>query len=161
MSLCNDGKYSFSILEHPQGAELRMIVARGCAYADHYGYRDELMEYQDQGEQFFTYTLSPEVDSAAVTRRANLLNMAPELLLETHHNGKDVLLTAAKEAENGDGWVLRLQNTGDTPAQATLSLGMLEGEIALDFAPQELKTLGLKSDGTWAELPITELEGGC
>lgn len=174
LSLCNDGKYSFSILEHPQGAELRMIVARGCAYADHYGYRDELMEYQDQGEQFFTYTLSPEVDPAAVTRRANLLNMAPELLLETHHNGslepfyqgmeltgKDVLLTAAKEAENGDGWVLRLQNTGDTPAQATLSLGMLEGEIALDFAPQELKTLGLKSDGTWAELPITELEGGC
>ena len=151
-----------------------MIVARGCAYADHYGYRDELMEYQDQGEQFFTYTLSSEVDPAAVTRRANLLNMAPELLLETHHNGsldpfyqgmeltgKDVLLTAAKEAENGDGWVLRLQNTGDTPAQATLSLGMLEGEIALDFAPQELKTLGLKFDGTWAELPITELEGGC
>ncbi|MGI6254860.1 MAG: alpha-mannosidase [Acutalibacter sp.] len=174
LSLCNDGKYSFSILEHPQGAELRMLVARGCAYADHYGFRDERMEYQDQGEQFFTYTLSTDVDPASVTRRANLLNMAPELLLETHHQGQlepwyqgveleggQVLLTAAKEAEDGDGWVVRLQNAGNTPVRTQLAHSFLGGEAQLDFAPQELKTLRQKPGGTWEELPITELEGGC
>lgn len=171
LSLCNDGKYSFSILEHPQGAELRMTIARGCIYADHYGVRDDLVEYQDQGEQFFRYTLSPDTDPASTVRRANLLNMAPELVLETHHQGslepvyqgadlevENLALSVVKEAEDGEGFILRLYETGGRSAKGRLSLPLLGVEEELSLAPQEIKTLRVDpATGAVKETLITEL----
>ena len=171
LSLCNDGKYSFSILSHPQGAELRMTIARGCIYADHYGVRDQLVEYQDQGEQFFRYTLSPDTDPASTVRRANLLNMSPELVLETHHQGslepvyqgvdlegENLVLSAAKEAEDGQGVILRLYETGGRPYHGRMCLPLLGMETELSLGAQEIKTLRADpSTGKVEECLITEL----
>ena len=170
LSLCNDGKYSFSAAPLPQGAELRMTVARGCIYADHYGVRDSLVEYQDQGEQLFRYTLSADTNPASTVRRANLLNMAPELLLETHHDGRlepvyegavtepdNLVISAVKEAEDGNGYILRLYETGGVPASGRVVLPALGVDALVSLAPQEIKTLRvLPETGDLREVLITE-----
>ena len=172
LSLCSDSKYSFSTLERPQGAELRMTVARGCFYADHYGVRDELMEYQDQGEQYFRYSLSPVTDPALVARQADLLNMPPELLLETHHQGPlelacqgielsrpGVTLAAVKEAEDGEGFVLRLVEAAGEGGSCHVTLPLHDWEGDLTFRPQEIKTLRVVPGAPlWWETLITEQE---
>lgn len=171
VSLCNDSKYSFSTVPHPQGAELRMTVARGCIYADHYGVRDDLVEYQDQGEQFFCYTLSPDTNPASTTRRANLLNMGPELLMETHHEGTlepvyegaqtengNIVISAVKEAEDGNGYILRLYETGGENAHGRVSLPSLGVDAQISLASQEIKTLRvIPETGELTEVLITEL----
>lgn len=171
LSLCNDGKYSFSMVPCPHGADLRMVIARGCIYADHYGVRDNLVEYQDQGEQFFRYTLSPDTTPFSTVRRANLLNLSPELLLETHHDGmldtvyqgveieKDnVVLSTAKQAEDGKGYILRFYETAGQAVSSRVSLPFLGMETQLSFGPQEIKTLrAFPETGELMETLITEL----
>lgn len=170
ISLCNDSKYSFSTLPYPNGAELRMTIARGCIFADHYGVRDSLVEYQDQGEQSFRYSLSAETDIASVVRRANLLNMEPELLLETHHEGslpavytgiatdkENIVISAIKNAEDGNGYILRLYETAGKPTNTVITFPLCSTSFQVNFAPQEIKTLRLIPENrTITEVLITE-----
>ena len=41
--------------------DLRMTIVRSPIFADHYGERDELCEYMDQGIQEFKYVLVPHL----------------------------------------------------------------------------------------------------
>lgn len=171
LSLCNDSKYSFSALPHPRGAEMRMTIARGAIYADHFGKRDGLVEYQDQGEQFFCYTLSADTRVPSVVRRADLLNMPLELLLETHHEGPlaaryegasisqdNIILSAVKQAEDGNGYVLRFRETAGRAASAEVLLPFLPAKISVSLGPQEIKTLRvIPETGSAEEISITEL----
>ena len=150
---------------------MRMTIARGAIYADHFGKRDGLVEYQDQGEQFFCYTLSADTRVPSVVRRADLLNMPLELLLDTHHEGPlaaryegasisqdNIILSAVKQAEDGNGYVLRFRETAGRAASAEVLLPFLPAKISVSLGPQEIKTLRvIPETGSAEEISITEL----
>ncbi len=173
LTLCNDGKYSFCATPCEGGAALRMAIARGSIFADHFGERDELVEYMDQGEQKFQYSLLPFTgDPEKAHRRAALLNTPPELLMETHHEGKlpgryegitisqpNVVLAAAKNAHNGRGVILRFVETAGRETEATVNAPFLGLRFSLHVRPQEIKTLRVEEgDDTPREVLLTEWE---
>ncbi|MGI6536796.1 MAG: glycoside hydrolase family 38 C-terminal domain-containing protein [Caldicoprobacterales bacterium] len=119
LALINSSKYSFSVKDN----EMRMVVANGSIYNDHYGVRDEWCEYMDQGMQEFEYVLYPHAGSrqtAQVVKKAYEYNVKPAALMETYHEGDlplvmegiqvssdNVIVTVFKRAEDGDGYILR------------------------------------------------------
>lgn len=171
LTLCNDGKYSFCAKPCPGGAELRMVIARGSIFADHFGVRDELVEYMDQGEQEFRYSLLPFTgDPADAHRSAALLSTPPELLMGSHHEGKlpavyegaaiskpNVALTAIKNAHDGKGYILRFVETGGRETQAEVSLPFLGICFPLHLQPQEILTLRVQEgDNVPRQVSLTE-----
>lgn len=158
LALLNDGKYSFCV----KGSDLRMMIARSSIYADHFGERDDLVEYMDQGEQIFHYALAPycQDDPSPVVRMAAVLNRLPEGLIETHHGGElppvyagiklsadNVLLTAWKAAEDGDGTVIRLVETAGKATECTVELASYPRPFTVSLRPQQIRTLRLPKDG--------------
>jgi len=168
LALCNDGRYSFSC----KGNDLRMVAARSAIYADHFGRRDDQVEYMDQGEHSFTYALMPcsRERLQDVVKVAELLNKQPAILLEGHHNGAlpavyrgicidsdHVIVQSTKLAEDGKGYIVRFLETAGIPAQATAEIELFQKAITIRFAPQEIKTIYLPLDGGEAiETDFTE-----
>jgi alpha-mannosidase len=168
LALLNDGRYSFSCKEN----DLRMAVARGAIFADHFGRRDDQVEYMDQGELTFTYALMPCCleQLQFVVKAAALLNRPASLLMEGHHSGAlppvyqgisidtdYVIVQAAKLAENGRGYVIRFLETAGKATNATVDVALLHRAFPLSFAPQEIKTVYLPLSGSeMAETDFTE-----
>ena len=164
LGLLNTGKYSFCAI----GNDMRMMIARACAYLDHYGqnYRDTEMEFLDKGEQEFSYEIVPhlEKDNAALFKASEVLNNPLQTHQETHHDGTlpqiysgvsvsgdQVVITAAKTAEDGCGTIVRLVETAGKPTEATVDFGALNAKFTLTFNPQEIKTVRIAPDGTVSE----------
>lgn len=173
LALLNDSKYSFSAKE----GEMRMIIARSAIFADHFGHRDSMVEYQDQGEQFFRYVLKPldSPDFAEVVKSAALLNRAPDLILETHHDGplapqftgirisaENVIAQTIKlpESEKRTGYILRLYETSGKAAETEIDIPFLNRVFHLTMKPQEIKTLWIPEQGDILEVDLTEQEMG-
>lgn len=170
LGLCNDSKYSFSAHCCQGGTEFRMTIARGAIYADHRGQRDGLTEYLDQGEQYFRYSLVPGGDTAEVVRRAAVMNMPPDVLMDTHHVGclkpryegirfgaGNVSLAAVKTAEEGDAVILRLVETAGRGADTEVDAPFLDTKLRVLLGSQEIKTLRLEPDtGAVSEVLLTE-----
>ena len=172
LALINNSKYSFSAKD----SDMRMIAARGTIYADHYGERDEFVTYQDQGEQFFNYILSPynQNNAADIVQTAAIFNQSPEPIMETHHDGplpprysginiskSNVIIQVVKWAEDQPGdentnIILRVMETAGHQTQADISF--LSHKFSVDIKPQEVKTLLLKSCGNIAEVLLTEMD---
>ncbi|HIW74953.1 MAG TPA: alpha-mannosidase [Firmicutes bacterium] len=168
LALLNDGKYSVCA----KGNDLRLTLARSAVYADHFGERDDLVEYMDLGEQIFHYALMPHFqdDPAETVKTAALLNRMPEALMETHHagalppvytgvrlNADNVLLAAWKAAEDGNGVILRLVEIAGKTAACRVELPALKRDFTVSLRPQELLTLRLPADGGAPErLLLTE-----
>lgn len=169
LSLINDGRYSFDVL----GRDIRMTAARGCGYADHFGCRDDLMEFQDQGEHFFHYILAPHEtrDFARTVQMAAVLNSPLVLIPETHHAGPlattgcameisadNVAASVIKAPEKGGGTVLRLYETAGRPVKARVKLRPAGLDCELDFGPQEIKTLLIDPrSGSYKEVNFIEM----
>ena len=158
LALLNDGRYSFCV----KGNEMRMVAARGCIYADHYGKRDDLVEYQDQGEHFFSYVLMPysQTNPSDVVRRAMVLNRQPVLIAETHHGGDldpsysgisitggNVTAQAVKFSEKGDGYIIRLLETSGGHSEAEIDFAPAGARFKVKMKPQEFKTYLVPKDG--------------
>ena len=169
LGLLNTGKYSFCAI----GNDMRMMIARACAYLDHYGqnYRDTEMEFLDKGEQEFSYEIVPhlEKDNAALFKASEVLNNPLQTHPETHHDGTlpqiysgvsvsgdQVVITAVKTAEDGCGTIVRLVETAGKPTEATVDFGALNAKFTLTFNPQEIKTVRIAPDGTVSECLIIE-----
>ncbi|MBR4910118.1 MAG: alpha-mannosidase [Clostridia bacterium] len=169
LALINDGKYSHCAV----GNDLRVIVARSCAYLDHYGadYRDEEMEFIDKGEQEFGFILYPHLEdvTADITGCAKLFNMPPALIQETHHDGvlpqeysafginrENVSVSALKRGEDNDGIVLRTVETAGVPTTASINFKAIGKSFELTFTPHEVKTVRIGEDGEIKEIPIIE-----
>ncbi len=127
----NDSKYSYDVLD----GEFRLTAVRSPIFADHYGVRDDQVEYMDQGVQEFSYVLVPHAgdwkESGAV-RKAYQLNVPPSQLRETYHESPlpqsvhgisvshdRVVVTAFKQAEErrqlkrqADQWLAVLRKKG-------------------------------------------------
>lgn len=169
LGIINDCKYSFCAC----GNDLRMMTARESAYLDHFGqkYRDGEMQFLDKGEQEFCYEIVPHTENinSYLFKRSELLNTPLSVQQETHHDGtlpevfsalnidKDnIVVTAVKPAEDGDGIILRFVECAGERTKAKISFNALNTEFEPDFAPQEIKTVRIKADGKIKEELIIE-----
>ena len=168
-SLLNDGKYSLDV----NVRDIGLTVLRSPAYAHHIPAvlePDGEHSYIDHGIQRFHYTLLPHAgswESAGTPRRAAELNQPPVALFATFHpQGKlpqsasflsvdpqNVMVTVLKEAEDGDGLILRAYETWGAAAHACIELPMLARTIEADFGPAEIKTFHIPHDPL---KPVTE-----
>lgn len=155
LGIVNDGKYSYSA----ENGVLSLTIANSSMFADHFGRRDEDGEWLDQGEQAFRYAIVPYTGdwrSAGFSRRAALLNQPLPSVVESYHDGplpaehqglalsgETVELDAVKEAEDGDGYILRLRETTGRPVKTSLDVGLTGSREILSLRPFELVTLRL------------------
>lgn len=169
LGLINDGRYSHCAVDN----DLRVIVARSCAYLDHYGkdVRDEEMEFIDKGEQEFNFILFPHTSDATadITNSGKVLNTPPVLVQETHHDGvlpqeysalqldkKNISVSALKNSENNDGLIIRLVENAGIPTTVTVNFAAINKSFKLDFTSQEVKTIKLTKEGNVEEILIIE-----
>jgi alpha-mannosidase len=170
LALLNDGKYSFSV----EGPEMRLTAARSSIYADHGGIRrdEEEYEYLDQGLQRFTYALKPfagETPPAAVVRSALELNTDFEIVQESYHGGAlqqrashlqvsadNIIVTAFKRAEEGDGTILRAYETEGRATEVSIDCALLQTTLPLVFKPFEVKTIKVTDNGETEETDFLE-----
>jgi alpha-mannosidase len=163
-SLLNDGKYSLDV----NVRDIGLTVLRSPAYAHHIPAvlaEDRNYAFIDQGIQRFHYTLLPHSDSwehAGTVRRAAELNQPPIVLFATFHpegtlsqldsfltvEPENVIVTVLKQAEDGDGIVLRAFETNGAAARARIHLPKLGRLIEADFDPSEIKTFHIPHDST-------------
>ncbi|NSW91569.1 MAG: alpha-mannosidase [Firmicutes bacterium] len=165
LALLNDCKYSFDIKDN----EIRMTVVNGSAYADHFGIRDGLMEYMDQGIQEFKYMLVPhrgDWRTAGVVKKAYELNVKPLAITETYHSGPlpssfegvkvcadNIIVTVFKRGEDGGGFILRCYETEGKETSAEIEVPMLKRKWRADFGRCEIKTFFIPDD---PEAEVTE-----
>lgn len=169
LGLINDGRYSHCATDN----DLRVIVARSCAYLDHYGQvsRDEEMEFIDKGEQEFNFVLYPHTENVTgdITNCGKLLNMPPVLIQESHHDGilpqeysalkldkENISVSALKNSEDGEGLVVRFVETSGVPTTVSVNFEAINSNFELSFVPQEVKTVKIGRDGTVKEIRIIE-----
>ena len=131
LAVLNDAKYSYDVHD----SRMRLTVLRGAVYAHHMPKElhpdQEHYHYLDQGRQEFRYRLLPhrgDWTAAQAARCAQELNAPLLSLLESHHPGDlpathsllqlsadKVLLSAVKQAEEGEGTVLRVYEAHGQP----------------------------------------------
>ena len=165
IAVLSDCKYSFSVMDN----ELRMVIARSCGYADHYGVRDGLEEYQDLGEQRFGYMIYPhgKLSHGQVQRHLGVLQQKIRWIQETFHDGplaptasgvsdlpENVMLEAVKQPEAGAGFVARFYETDGKETDLTVTL--LGREAKLHFGPHEIKTVCFPANGAPVETNLLE-----
>lgn len=169
LGLINDSKYSFCAKNN----DLRMTIARSCAFLDHFGqeYRDNEMQFLDKGEQEFNYILVPhfEKKNYALFKESEILNTPLQVTQETHHDGalpqnfsgisvdkENVVVTSIKSAEDGNGLILRIVETNGQKTDAEIDFKALEKKFSLSFVPQEIKTIRIDGEGKIKESLIIE-----
>lgn len=167
LGVATDAKYSFSVSQ----SQLRMTAVRSPAYCYQGDYRDALSERTDMGIQEFSYSLVPQpvFDPAEMTRRAARLNNRLYTVMETFHTGTlpleyrgmeidrdNILLSACKAAEDGDGVVFRFYEAAGKETRAELRLPLAGADISARFAPFEIKTYHVGADGTVRETNLLE-----
>lgn len=165
LALLNDGKYSFDV----NGHVLRMTVVRGALFADHFGERDGLGEFMDQGIQEFAYSVVPHAGSwqqAGVVRKAFELNTPLPSVIETYHQGHlpqtftgaaissgHIAATVFKRAEDGGGYVLRCYETEGRATGTDIALPALGRSWTAHFGKNEMKTFYIPQD---KDAPVAE-----
>lgn len=171
LAVINNGKYAYDVKDR----EIRLTVLRSAVYGEaayNIPERDDLCEYQEQGQHTFKYIIKPYAGSFAdggVVRRAWELNSPAVHVVETYHKGKlpqtfggveidneNVILSAMKEAEDGDGVIVRLYECNGKGGAACIKLPWLNAEIKTSFNSCEIKTFKIKKDGKIEEVNLIE-----
>lgn len=165
LSLATDSRSAYDITENA----LRLTVLRSPAFADHFGNRDNLMEYTDQGEQSFSIALtSVKDDYCKLYKLAESMLNKPVSILSTYHNGKlnaegsifdvdaqNVVVAAFKLAEDGNGYILRCHEITGKNATANIKIPYLNVNFSTKFSPQQIKTFRI-FDGKVTETDFIE-----
>ena len=170
VALLNDSKYAGSIYL----SEMRLTVLRSPIFAKHaHGIPEDLtgLEFLDQGEQKIRYALFPHAGNwkqANLAREAEAFNQAPKIFWRKKEAEPDlqsfleitpgnVVLSAFKAWENGEGWVLRLYESTGSPTTALVRLLFWKKQFRLTLRAFEIKTVLLtkKNGGVVA----TEING--
>ena len=156
LSAINDAKYGYSV----GGSDMRISLVRGAPYAHHQpAVLDPNREHiwQDQGVQTFRILLVPHKGTwkdANIPRAAEEFTAAAPIVWQGIHAGssppadsflsvdaRDIVITAIKQAEDGDGLVMRGFETTGRPASASIDLRFLHKKWTGAFRPYEIKTL--------------------
>jgi alpha-mannosidase len=167
LAVLNDAKYGFDV----RGGDIGISAVRSPVWAWHEPREldpDATYEYMDQGRQDFTVRLVPHSGdwrAAGVPRLAAELNQPAYALIETYHLGPfpqraahvsvdaaDVIVSAIKAAEDGDGSIVaRAYETAGREARATFEL--LGRSWEAGFQAHEIKTFRVPRD---PEQPVIE-----
>ena len=165
LAVITQNKYSFSCAEN----DLRFVAARTCCYADHFGKRDGLEDFQDMGEQRFGYVIYPhgKLSGSDLAKRTALVQMPLRPIHETFHDGPlssvsgnvsgladNVILEAVKKAEGKDGFVARLYEADGKAADCEMTL--LGRTVKLSFTPYEIKTVYFPENAEPVETNLLE-----
>ncbi|SEN96357.1 alpha-mannosidase [Paenibacillus sp. OV219] len=158
LAILNTGKYAYDVM----GSEARLTVVRSPIFADHYGERDDQVEYMDQGIQQFSYALVPHSGSwqeSGIVRKGYELNVQPIGVWETYHEGPlsqlmegiqiasvQVVATVFKQAEDGDGWILRCYETSGSSVETEIVVPLLNRSWHASFGKCEIKTFFIPSN---------------
>ncbi len=158
LAVLTDSCYSYCV----DGNTLKFIAVRSAGWADHFGLKDQDTLVMDLGWHEFAYSIVPgaALDPAELTRRAAALNQPPIVVRETFHRGelprtasqanvscKNVLLSVIKPAEDGEGLIVRLSETANTPAHAQIDLPFADASFEADFKPLEIRTFRVDRSG--------------
>lgn len=174
VSILNDGKYSYDVFVRDVG----LTVLRSPIYAHHMPVQpepDTRYRYTDQGEQRFRYALFPHAggwEEAGTVRRAAELNHAPIALLSSYRpHGRlpqsaafavvepaSVVLSALKQAEQGDDVIVRLYETAHIASEATIELPAWSRRFAAHFGPCQIKTFRVPRDPAQPVVEVNLLE---
>lgn len=165
LAVITENKYSFCA----DGNELRFVAARSCCFADHFGKRDGLEDYQDMGAHRFRYVICPhgKLSGGDLARRTALVQMPLRAIHETFHDGplsskagwvsqlpENVMLEAVKRLEDGNGFAARLYETDGKCADTELTL--LDKTVKLHFTPHEIKTVCFPKNAAPVETNLLE-----
>ena len=172
LSVLTDSTYGFSA----EGGTLYMTLLRSAAYCAHpIGDRERIPQnrftpHMEQGERVFAFELfggGTDTVRTETPRRALRLNaVIPALSFYPPQSGQkdapvftltgdEILQTTFKQAEDGDGCILRLFNPFDRPARTELRSDVLGICETLTLTPFEIRTLRLQN-GRCTETDLTE-----
>lgn len=162
IGLANNSKYSFDADENI----LSLTILRGAIYADHFGERDEMCEYMEQGIHRFEYSIFPFESIADTEKKAQELNNKPEVVVETFHKGSlgpefsginisenNITVTALKKHEDSDALVLRCYETENKDTDVMIKV--FDTEFKAYFSHSQVKTFLIK-DGQAEEADFME-----
>ena len=129
------------------------------------------MPHMDLGETVFEFVVkfgSLDEIERAVPRRADSFNERPYALAffpagtvcaedecPLRLEGDKVELTVFKQAEDGDGYILRLFNPFEEQAETIIDCCLLKEKLTVSLTPYEIKTIRLR-DGRAEEASLTE-----
>ena len=156
LAIVNDAKYGYSV----NGSEMRLSVARSAVFAHHEPRKLESgVDYQwmDQGVQNFKIQLVPHEGSwqtADLARTAEQLVTEIPIIYQGIHPGtrpgsasflevdaKDVVISAIKQAEDGNSTIVRAYETAGVSSRARMDLRFAHTVWTGTFKPYEIKTL--------------------
>jgi alpha-mannosidase len=158
LTVANDAKHGYDV----RGGDIGISAVRSPVWAWHDPRELEEggdFEFMDQGRQSFHVRLIPHTGDwrdAGAVRRAAELNQPLFALIETFHPGPlpqrasyaedagSVVMTVLKQAEDGDGYVVRAYESAGRAARVMLRV--LDREIQAAFGPHEIKTFHLRDD---------------
>ena len=175
LALVNDSKHGYDTY----GSEIRLSVLRSPIYAWHDPARpepDREYLFMDQGRSLLRYALIPHTgpwQDAGVVRDALAINRPPIVVNEFSHAGtapdiwtgaeagpENIILSALKRAEDGDGIILRLWETAGRTVQAWVKLPELSAAWQGTVNAHEIKTLRFRrtaDGGRWEETDLLEM----
>ncbi len=170
LALANNSTYSYDCLE----GLLRTILVRSAPYARHNPNRVEVggvNAWQDQGRQERTFWLlrgKGDYTGLSLDRQACELQSPAEYVMDSRHGGSQprtqsflevgpgsIEVLAVKQAEQGSGAILRLQERSGKKTTARIICRPLALDSKILFDPWELKTLSL-SHGNITAMTILE-----
>jgi len=170
LAITNNNKYSFSA----KNSSMYITVIRSPYYNDHAGIiEDPEGIYTDQGEHHFSYGMLPLYKEgwSRVIKAARLLNTQPTVIVENNHQGtlptensvlnidaENIILSAIKPAEDGNGLVLRAYETDGKKTTVNISGSALPTPLTAEFTPYSVNTYYLPYGGdNWKEVLLTEM----
>ena len=172
LAVINRGTYGVSVKENI----MRQSLLRSSAYAAlTLGSRplvpsDRFMPRLDQGERRFSFmfcggnkdAVKDKLDeiSLAYNEAPTVLSFFPSGNGESISAGikvDNLRMDVFKPAENGDGYIIRLFNTKNTPEKGHITYGALNIDEDVELGAYEIKTY-LITKNTLAEVPLLERE---
>lgn len=173
LSLLNNCKYSFDVKD----SEMRMTVVRSPIFADHFGERDDLCEFMDQGIHEFKYVLIPHDGSwkeANIVKKAYETNIPPVQIIETYHNGvlpmkfegikiasDTIIALVLKKSEDDRGYILRCYETIGKPVDTDIEIPFLNRNWKASFGKCEIKTFMIPLNEKEDIIEINLIEMDC
>ena len=164
LSLINNGTYGSDFKD----GEIRVSLLRSAAYTGHPIYdrkivpQNRFMPRIDQGERLYHFVLQGGVTEERmdnVSREAQMVNEQPYALsfFPAKNDGKNtcgitmdgesIQLTSLHPAEDGNGYIVRLFESGGRNCLAVINAPLCNATAFVRFAPYEIITLRIDLNG--------------